>query len=490
VRAGRAAQVVAPAPGPLALSPGGGVRSRLAASRWLLAELGVVVVLTLLARVAIGSGFAGYDSMWALVWGRQLADGQMPSFDVPAAPTPHPLLNLVAVVLAPLPAGAAVGALVILSWGSLAALAWGTLRLGETLFGRVVGLVAAALVVSRSMIPTLTAQSFVDLPFLALVVWAAALEARRPRSSRAVPVLLLLAGLLRPEAWPIAVVYGCWVLPALDGRERVRMAVLLAAAPVLWALSDLIVTGDPLFSLHGTRALGEELERPTGLGTALETAPDRLVTAVQGSAARVGLGGIVVAILFARRRAALPLALLAVGVGAYLALGLAGLPLLPRYLLIPSVMVSVFAAVAAVGWVARPRDDAVRRRWRALGAVGIVLLILGVPGDLRELDEARAFLQPQRDERADLAAAVRTGEVRGAVSGCRRIRVAPFWRAHLLLHFRGSKSLATVGDFRGGPSTLTFFYAGGTWSASKRSDVIHPRNVYVGPHWAVVADRC
>jgi hypothetical protein len=36
---------------------------------------------------------------------------------------------------------------------------------------------------------------------VAFVVWAAVLEARRPRRGTAVLVLLGLAGLLRPEAW-------------------------------------------------------------------------------------------------------------------------------------------------------------------------------------------------------------------------------------------------------------------------------------------------
>ena len=50
-----------------------------------------------------GLGFVGYDSVYALIWGRQLSHGQLPDFfEVTGSPTPHPLLNAVTAVLAPL----------------------------------------------------------------------------------------------------------------------------------------------------------------------------------------------------------------------------------------------------------------------------------------------------------------------------------------------------------------------------------------------------
>ncbi len=39
-------------------------------------------------------------------------------------------------------------------------------------------------------------------------------------------------------------------------------AVVIAAAPALWVLFDLLLTGDPLHSLTGTQALAEELGPP------------------------------------------------------------------------------------------------------------------------------------------------------------------------------------------------------------------------------------
>ena len=55
-----------------------------------------------------------------------------------------------------------------------------------------------------------------------------------------------------------------------------RLWALAAAAPLLWALGDLIVTGDPLHSLTGTRDTAQRLQRITGLDEVPGTVPRRL----------------------------------------------------------------------------------------------------------------------------------------------------------------------------------------------------------------------
>ena len=99
-------------------------------------------------------------------------------------------------------------------------------------------------------------RAFVDVPFLALVMWAAALEARRPRRGLAPMALLAAAGLLRPEAWVLAGLYWLWCLPGRSPGARLRLLGLAAAAPVAWCLVDLAVTGDPLFSVRSTSSAG------------------------------------------------------------------------------------------------------------------------------------------------------------------------------------------------------------------------------------------
>ena len=56
--------------------------------------------------IGLGVGFVNYDTAYSLVWGQQLARGQLPAYRLPIAPTPHPLTELLGVGLAPLgPAG-------------------------------------------------------------------------------------------------------------------------------------------------------------------------------------------------------------------------------------------------------------------------------------------------------------------------------------------------------------------------------------------------
>src|ERR1700736_6837478 len=55
-----------------------------------------------MVRVIGGVGFANYDTLYALAWGGQLARGQAPAYDVPIAPTPHPLLEALGAALSPL----------------------------------------------------------------------------------------------------------------------------------------------------------------------------------------------------------------------------------------------------------------------------------------------------------------------------------------------------------------------------------------------------
>ena len=65
---------------------------------------------------------------------------------------------------------------------------------------------------------------------------------------------------MRPEAWLLAGLYFLWMSWDATWPERFRYAALTAIGPVLWALTDFVVTGDPL-SLNSTQDLAEELRR-------------------------------------------------------------------------------------------------------------------------------------------------------------------------------------------------------------------------------------
>ena len=101
------------------------------------------------------------------------------------------------------------------------------------------------------------------------------------RRGRAPWVLLVLAGLLRPEAWVLTGLAWLGTIVRAGRRARARPAptalrparaaaplvatLAVIAAPAIWALTDLAVTGDPLHSLNATSELADELGRVRGL---------------------------------------------------------------------------------------------------------------------------------------------------------------------------------------------------------------------------------
>ena len=62
----------------------------------------VVAALGAGAWALAGTGLVNYDTLYSLVWGRELTQGRTPDFDQPLAPTPHPLGTLLGVLLSPL----------------------------------------------------------------------------------------------------------------------------------------------------------------------------------------------------------------------------------------------------------------------------------------------------------------------------------------------------------------------------------------------------
>ena len=78
----------------------------------------------------------------------------------------------------------------------------------------------------------LAIRGYVDITFLAAVVWAAALEVERPRRGTPVFALLLVAELIRPDAWLLAGLYWLWCVPHASWPERIRWAAICAVGPV------------------------------------------------------------------------------------------------------------------------------------------------------------------------------------------------------------------------------------------------------------------
>ena len=212
-------------------------------------------------------------------------------------------------------------------------------------------------------------------------------------------VLLALAGLLRPEAWVLAGLF--WLL---YGRDM-RTGVLVAAAPVVWVLVDLVSTGDPLHSLNATSALAEDLGRERGIVKVPGAFAEFLAATVRPPVAALGIAGIGLAVwLRGAREAAVPLVLAVAGVVTFVGTGLAGLSILPRYLTVPAVALCVFGGYALAGFTTL-EPGRLRDLWKrasiAGAALGAVVLAVLAPslGNVRE--EVR-FIRTSHDALVEL----------------------------------------------------------------------------------------
>jgi hypothetical protein len=301
--------------------------------------------------------YPNYDSAYSLIWGREALHGHLPSFDAYRAPTEHPLAVAFGALLSPLGDTGAPRVWLAVAVIGFCLLVAGVYRLGRAAFGPWVGLVAALLVMSRLDYAFLAARGYIDVPYLAMVAWAAALEAEKPRRGGAVWVLLTLAGLLRPEAWILIGAYWLWCRPS------VRTTLIAAIAPLVWALTDLIATGDPLFSLRHTSSLANDLQRTKPASEAPSFAVHSLNGTLKWPVLIGAVLGLLLAWRFARRRAAVPLAITASGLLTFGAIAAAGLSVIDRYLAVTALGLLVFAGFAIAGFTVLDAGHPARRPW-------------------------------------------------------------------------------------------------------------------------------
>ena len=340
---------------------------------WWIAGLAVVAV----GAWALLRSYPNYDAYYHLVWGREILSGSRPGIEVPDAPTAHPLYVVLGALLALVFGEGAERVLILVCVLSLLACGWALLRLGRAVFGTWPGVAAALLTVLAPTLLLYAARGYVDIPFLALVFWAAALEAGERRRGMPVMVLLTLAGLLRPEAWLLAGLYWLWCAWPRDGRRFDPQPALLAvmlAAPVLWVAFDWWATGNPLHSVSSTGAQAEALGRERGLANVPGAYLSGLEEVLRPPLLLLALVGLAIECVWRRgRRLEVPAALFAAGTAAFVGAGVAGLALLPRYLTVPAVTLTLFAGLALAGWTLLPGDD--RRRWRWAAVAGVALVL-------------------------------------------------------------------------------------------------------------------
>jgi len=382
--------------------------------RWELLALAALTAAAV-AGFVLYPTYPNYDSLYSLLWGREILDGQLPSFDAYRAPTQHPLWVAISVPISALGAAGdrVLLGLCILSFVALVAAMY---ALGKKAFGCAVGLVAALLLLSRLDFPFFAARGYIDVPYLALLLSAAALEVHRPRRGGAVWVLLTLAGLLRPEAWVLAGLYAIRIAWGRPLRQWIGAGLICALAPVTWALSDWIVTGSPIYSLQYTTELAAQLNRRQSL-TELPGVTLRFLSELTKPPVFVaGLAGIVLAWrMVPRERLLVPLTLLLWGTGMFLAVSLRGFSVINRYLLVSALALMLFAAFALAGFGRLPSGSRARRAWAA-GSLAVV--VAGVAYTALNFNPAYIDreLHLRESVREDLTALLASPSVRAARS--------------------------------------------------------------------------
>lgn len=358
-----------------------GARNWLTPAAWVAAVTGALLLV-------FPVGFPNYDTIYALVWGREMAHGASPDYGAALPPTPHPLADLLGLVTTPL-GGGAITVTMIVAYVSLALCGYLVYRLGTLWFDRWIGIVAAAIVLTRAPYLSNGLRAYIDLPFIALCLGALTIEAKRPRAGWPVLALLAGAGLLRPEAWGFAIAYWLWL--ALDYRGGLRwrrersprqlawLAALALAGPLLWILFDGITTGNFLYSLTGTQETVETLKRKTGPVDLVLYGPRALGEVMQWPGMVGALGGVVLSLAFLRKRSALGLAAAVLALAAFSFLAAAGLAILARYTMLASAILAIFVAVGLLGWRLLEPGHPWRRRWQLFAGVVLLMFVIWLP---------------------------------------------------------------------------------------------------------------
>ncbi len=369
-----------------------------------------------------------YDSFYALLWGRDLLHLHLPDFRVYRGPTEHPLAIAFGVLCSIFGQGGA-RLMVLGSIASFVAAVAGMYRLGRLCFGPLVGLVAALLLLSRFFVENLAAQGYLDISYVALVVWAVVLEVERPRRGTPVFLVLAAAGLLRPDAWVLSGAYWLWCcwpswprrnVPARSSPSnstRLRYLALAAIAPVVWAGLDALVTGNPLYSLTATAGLAAELERTQGFTSVVSSLWTYGVRIDKLPVLLGGVLGVGLAVWMAPRRARVPLATLLLLIGVYVAEGAVGASVVDRYLIGAATMLLPFCALTLGGWAMLEPGTVLRRAWILGAAVLVVYGGISAASTL-SLSSLRVTLAEHEDFHKELAVALDNSAVRAQLRRC------------------------------------------------------------------------
>jgi len=346
---------------------------------WLGAVLAVLAVLAVSVAIVLATDMRpGYDAFGWLVWGHQVLHWNL---NTDGAPSWKPMPFLFTVPYALLGKGQMSLWNVTAGAGALAGAVFGA-RIAFRLTGPAPGRRLAPWVAAGvAALGVLGISGYAHQILIAnsdpivVTVCLGAIDRHLSRRFRLAFVLLVLASLGRPEAWPFAAVYGAWAWRSVP-RARILIVTGVAVIPVLWftvpALTskswftpgDLALTSvNAVNVIHGNKILGvlnrfrELYEAAMQVGVALAVA---------------------IAAVIRDRRLLVLMAMAAGWVAIEIGFALHGWSAAARYLFEPAAVMVVVTAAAlgrVLAFAPAPRRDSLPLRRRALGWVGPVAVL-------------------------------------------------------------------------------------------------------------------
>ena len=344
---------------------------------------GAVVMTACWLFVGAVGAVPGYDASWYLIWGDQMVGGQKPDLAAWAAPTEHPLMLLVGLACA-LAGPHASQLLLTLNLVAVICLLPALMALGRVcLTSRESGAVGWLALIGGYALLLMALRGYLDIFFLLSVTVAAVLATER-RTVKAA-LLLGLAGLLRPEAWLLALVFLAVSWKRLNRNERIALTASGVLPALLWLAVDGLITGNPLLAMDTARTLA--FDQPGG---AVPVFVSALFGGIRLPITVLALLGMVLAWrIHGWRRIEMPLLVGAAGLAIVVQIALQGLSLLPRYFLLADLPLALFAGFAMAGWTGDVTKPMPKGAWRLLGILAavtavFVALVLRAPGKLKD----------------------------------------------------------------------------------------------------------
>ena len=390
----------------------------------------------------VGTVVVNGDGVWHLIWGRSLAEGALETFKT--GPTPHPSLLVLAAATSVLGDDASY----LVTYALFGPVAFGVLvaavfEVSRRLSSSWAGALAVLILATSFPLLSIAGAARYDVAFAALVMTAIALEMARPRRGTAPLACLAAAGLVRPEAWLLAGAYWLWLAPPLPWAARWRTAALVVLAPALWILMDLLVMGDPLYSLHATDQGSEVLYRQYTPWENLLAAWRNLLGYL-GGVPTLLLAPAVLLLGRDRPRVAAPLLwALAVTLGVFALLLSQGIASSERYLLLPVCVLAILAGMTVDG-----RGRRTRRRV-VVGAFLAAILLLQVAGRADVYDTVAARSAEAHGRHASARDLVGMPGVRDALRRCPSVSLPTGMMRHWFAFYSHRPPETLASDGRG-----------------------------------------